>query len=249
MNQDQKRIMIVEDEELMADRIEMQLEKLGYALFAAVDNSEDALNALTDSQPDLILMDVNIEGEYDGIELVDMIHRQWDIPVIFISANHDNGTFRRISRTNPLGFLTKPFTEIQLQRSIELAFHQLGQPKPDAFDIGEEQGPNSQHDFIFLKSRRKLHRIKITEIFYLEADGRHTQVHTIDKKFLIRLTLKEMTDKVNNGNFIQSHRSFVVNMDKIKTIDLEDSVIILDNMHIPISRREKDKVLEKLDWV
>ncbi|MFK7972500.1 MAG: LytR/AlgR family response regulator transcription factor [Bacteroidia bacterium] len=243
------RIMVVEDEELMADKIEMQIEKLGYEPFAIVDNSEDALKAIETKQPDLILMDVNIEGEYDGIELTDLIHQQHQIPIIFISSNQDDHTFRRLSRTNPLGFILKPFSEIQLQRSIELAFQQIAHAQPFTYEMDEAPVESEKREFVFIKSQKKLHKIKIEEIFYLEADGRYSQVHTVDKKFLIRLSLKEMFEKVDNGNFIQTHRSFIVNMDKIKSVDLEDSVVILENMHIPISRREKDNILEKLDWV
>ena len=100
--------MIVEDDELTASKMEMQIDKLGYELFKWVNNSESAILALSKAQPDLILMDINIEGEYDGIELTDMIHQQWAIPVIFISSLQDNYTFKRIKRTNPIAFIQKP---------------------------------------------------------------------------------------------------------------------------------------------
>ena len=232
----------------MADKIEMQVEKLGHAVFAVVDNSDDALQAIQNEQPDLILMDVNIDGEYDGIELTDMIHQQWPIPIIFISSNYDDGTFRRISRTNPLGFVTKPFTEIQLQRSIELAFQKIDQELAAHYEISESENFSQKSDFIFVRNRKKLEKIKISDIFYLEADGRYCCVRMIDKKFLIRMSLKEMTEKLDNQNFIQTHRSFIVNIDKIKSVDLEDNVIVLENMQVPISRREKDNIVKRLEW-
>jgi len=242
------KIMVVEDEELTADKIEMQIDKLDHEHFGTADNSDDALQLLESTQPDLILMDVNIEGDYDGIELTDLIHSRWEIPVIFITSLHDDRTFKRISRTNPVGYIVKPFSEIQLQRSIELVLKQLeNQPKPD-FEISNEESSDSG-EFIFVKNRKQLEKIKISDIFYLEADGRYCQIFLIDKKFLVQVPLKEMTEKLSRGNFIQTHRSFVVNIDKIKSINLEENVIVLENMHIPLSRREKDAVLGKLDRV
>ena len=249
MSDTQYQIMIVEDEELMADTLEMQLEQMGHGHFGTVDNSKDAFELLQEKQPDLILMDVNIQGEYDGIELVDMIQEQWDIPVLFISSLHDDQTFRRISRTQPLGFLVKPFTEIQLKRSIGLAMQQLEQAREPEFELSKEAEKQPVSDFLFVKSRKKLHKIRIEDIFYLEADGRYCVIQMVDRKYLVRMSLREMAERLHSQRFIQTHRSYFVNIDKIKTLDLEDNVVVLENMHIPISRREKDAVLERLDWI
>ena len=81
----QVSVLIVEDEELYADKMEMQLEKLDYKHLGTVDNSKDALQLIDKDAPDLILMDINIQGEYDGIELADMIHKKSMIPIIFIT--------------------------------------------------------------------------------------------------------------------------------------------------------------------
>ncbi len=247
------KIMIVEDEGLMADKMEMQIDKLGYQHFGTVDNSEDALKLLETSQPDLILMDVNIEGEYDGIELTDMIHQQWEIPIIFITSLHDNRTSKRIIRTNPVAYIIKPFSDAQLKTTVELIVKQLlAKPsKIDTYDLNvEEELPTQEKDFLFVKKRNELVKIKIEDIFYLEADGRYTQIYTMDKKFLIRMSLKEMLEKkLDSKLFIQTHRSYIVNITKIKSVNLEDSVVDLGNMHVPLSRREKEEVLKKLDWV
>ena len=107
----------------------MQLDKLGYEHLATVDNSQMALAILENETPDLILMDVNIKGDYDGIELADKIHQKENIPILFITSLQDDMTFRRASRTNPVGFLTKPFSKVQLMRSMELVIKQLAENK------------------------------------------------------------------------------------------------------------------------
>ncbi len=242
--------MIVEDEGLMADKMEMQIDKLGHDLFTVVDNSDDALEALQKEQPDLILMDVNIEGEYDGIELTDMIHQQWPIPVLFITSLHDDATFRRISRTNPVGYVLKPFSDAQLKHSIDLVLKQLTLAKQEEeTSYVMEEIPKETEEYIFIKKRNQLDKVKIVDIFYIEADGRYSQIYTIDNKYLIRLSLKELSNRLNPNSFLQTHRSFVVNIERIKKVDLEGDTIVLENRHIPISRRERQNVLDRLDWI
>lgn len=240
------KIMIVEDDELSASKMEMQIDKLGFELFGIADNSDDAIAMLQTERADLILMDINIEGEYDGIELTDMIHQQWEIPVIFISSLQDDYTFRRLQRTNPVGFILKPFSEIQLKRTIQLVTEGLNNATDKVFEIsGNIEKKNN--DYIFIKRKKQLEKVKISDIFYVEADGKYAQIYMVDKKYLVRMSLKEVINRLNSNLFLQTHRSFVVNIDKIKSVDLQDSVIILENMHVPISRREREMVLERLD--
>lgn len=235
----------------MADKMEMQIDKLGHELFAVVDNSDDALAALQDEQPNLILMDVNIEGEYDGVELTDMIHQQWPVPVLFITSLHDDATFRRISRTNPVGYIMKPFSDAQLKHSIDLVLKQLAmtQQAQDAQYEVQTNTSKETEEYIFIKKRNQLDKVKITDIFYVEADGRYCQIYTQDQKYLIRMSLKAISERLDPKAFIQTHRSFIVNMHKVKSVDLENDVVVLESMHVPLSRREKERVLETLDWI
>lgn len=239
------RIMIVEDDELTASKMEMQIDKLGHELFKWVKNSELAILALEQQQPDLILMDINIEGEYDGIELTDMIHQQWNIPIVFVSSLQDNYTFKRIKRTNPIAFIQKPFSAIQLQRTIELAIEQLQTTQERPYDISNAIAQQKQ-EYIFIKKRKQLEKVKIADIFYIESDGKYAQIYMVNKKYLVRMSLREIMNLLNSSKFIQTHRSFIVNMDKIKSVDLEDYMIVLENMQIPISRREREVVLDRL---
>ena len=191
-------VLIVEDEQLYAHKMEMQLDKLGYEHLATVDNSQMALAILENETPDLILMDVNIKGDYDGIELADKIHQKENIPILFITSLQDDMTFRRASRTNPVGFLNKPFNELQLQRSLELIVNQLENESDDKQSI-------FSNSFLFIKNQQKLEKVYFKDIFYLEADGRYTKVITKDKKYLLRRSLQELINKFSNHQFIQTN--------------------------------------------
>lgn len=255
------KILIVEDEELYADKLEMLVEKLEYDHLGTVDNSSDALALIQKEVPDLILMDIHIQGTHDGIELADLIHKEYAIPIIFITSLQDDLTFARASRTNPVSFLVKPFNDLQLQRVIELTVKKLheSQASDTQQDISKKEKSESEPtdwngDFLFqkhffIKTRQKLEKVGIDEVYYLEADGHYCQVHTGDKKFLVRMSMADLSKRLPSDLFLQTHRSFIVNTQKIESVDLQESVIILGEKHVPLSKRNKEELLKKLDWV
>lgn len=238
------KILIVEDEELYADRLEMLVEKLEYELLGIVDNSTDALKIIEKTPPDFILMDIHIQGQYDGIELAAQVQQRFDIPIIFITSLQDDLTFNRAARTNPIHFLTKPFSDLQLQRTIELTIRNLAQP-------GEDDWDNDLvfKNHLFIKVRQKLEKIAIADILFVEADGRYCQICTEGKKFLVRLSLQDLSGLLPASSFIQVHRSYVVNASKILNIDLQDSLIQINQHQVPLSKRHRELLLKKINWI
>ncbi len=115
------KIMIVEDEAIVAMDLESQLEQMGYRICATVDNSKDAIANAAKQKPDLILMDIVIKGLPDGIETARLIHHTMAIPIVFLSAHNDIKTVERAARTAPYGYLTKPFQSQELRAVIEVA--------------------------------------------------------------------------------------------------------------------------------
>jgi len=116
------KILIVEDESLVALDIKSRLKKLGYTVCAIVSNGEEAINLAASNSPDLVLMDIHLKGSMNGIEAASEIYNRFDIPVIYLTANADNDTFEKAKTTQPLGYLLKPFKEIDLKHTIELTF-------------------------------------------------------------------------------------------------------------------------------
>jgi PAS domain S-box-containing protein len=118
-----ERIMIVEDEGIVALHMENSLKKLGYVVAAIVDSGEDAIKKAEELHPDLILMDIILHGNMDGIEASREIQVRFDIPVVYVTAFGDESTLKRAKITQPSGFILKPFKERELQISIEIALH------------------------------------------------------------------------------------------------------------------------------
>lgn len=246
------KILIVEDEELYADQLEMLVEKMEYEPLAILDNSVDVLAFLEQNEVDLILMDVNIQGNYDGIELADMIQKQQPTPVIFITSLKDDMTFKRALRTQPYGFLIKPFSEIQLQREVELCVQKL--TLESAKKSEEQQTEEWENDvlfngYLFVKIKNRLEKIALKNILFLEADGLYCKLQTNDRSYLLRMSMTELSERLPIGVFLQTHRSFLVNTKKITAVDLENSVIKLGDFEVSLSKRNRTKLLQNLDWV
>ena len=116
-------IMIVEDERIVAMDIKSSLENLGYSVSAIAASGETALERVAETQPDLVLMDIQLKGEMDGVKAAEQIRDNFNIPVIYLTANADNQTLQRAKITEPYGYILKPFEEKELNISIEMAMY------------------------------------------------------------------------------------------------------------------------------
>jgi len=117
------KILVVEDENLVAKSIQSMLTNMGYEAPDVALSGEKAIKKAGDIQPDLILMDIKLKGEMDGIEAAEIIHDRFDIPVVYLTAFADEETLERAKITEPFGYLLKPFEEQDLQSTIEMALY------------------------------------------------------------------------------------------------------------------------------
>ena len=116
-----EKILVVEDERVVARDIEKRLKKLGYVVFASVASGEAALEKVAEFRPDLVLMDIRLKGQLDGIEAAEQIRVDFGTPVIYLTAYADEVTLQRAKVTEPFGYIVKPFDERDLQVAIEIA--------------------------------------------------------------------------------------------------------------------------------
>jgi len=117
------RILVVEDERIVAWTIQESLENAGHTVVATLQTGGDALAVAEEVKPDLVLMDIHLQGELDGIAVADHLWRQLGIPVVYLTAHVDGATLQRAMRTEPYGYLVKPFQRTELHTTIEVALH------------------------------------------------------------------------------------------------------------------------------
>lgn len=221
-------IYIVEDEPLIVSTIEVALRKQG---FYAVGDAEDYETALVDIErlkPDLVLIDIQLTGQKDGVDLALELDKR-SLPYIFLSSQTDPNTIERVKHTNPLGYIVKPFTENGLRTNIELAWHNY-------------TGTN-QH-FLTIKHEGRLHRINENSISYLKAYDNYCYIVTNAKTYLVPHTLKHMFNQLEGNQFIKAHRSYVVNLNHIQSVNKND--ISLENDSVPVSASQKSLLISKL---
>lgn len=117
------KVLIVEDDDDIAKELEQQIKQLGYTVIGPVASGAAALKNAESARPDLVLMDISIQGPADGIETAEAIRYRFDIPIIYLTAHTDQPTIERAKMTEPLGYLLKPWREHELQAAITVALH------------------------------------------------------------------------------------------------------------------------------
>ncbi len=114
-------ILLVEDEDIIAKVADWRLKKLGYEICGRAITGPEAMDLVVRQKPDLVLMDINIRGEIDGIETARMIKKEFKIPVVYVTSHTEGQTLERAKETHPDGFIVKPFDDTDLRVAIELA--------------------------------------------------------------------------------------------------------------------------------
>jgi CheY-like chemotaxis protein len=115
------RILVAEDETIVALDIKSCLEDLGYDVLGVTDRADEALKLAAAARPDLVLMDIRLKGEMDGIAAAEQIRRRWGIPIVFLTAFSEESTLQRARAAEPLGYIIKPFDDRELQAVIAKA--------------------------------------------------------------------------------------------------------------------------------
>jgi PAS domain S-box-containing protein len=118
------KILVIEDEAIVAEDISQRLRRMGYQIVGPVNAGEDGMLLAEQTKPDLVLMDIVLKGRMDGVETAEIISRRLDLPVVFLTAHGDPATFARAKMSVPRGYLLKPFSEADLHRAIEIALGQ-----------------------------------------------------------------------------------------------------------------------------
>ncbi|MBK8711708.1 MAG: response regulator [Niastella sp.] len=239
------KILVVEDEMLIGAKISMLLTELGYEVTGLFPRGEEAILHMKESKPDLVLLDIHLNGDLDGIETARRINVESGIPIIFLTANADEATFNRAKITKPAAFISKPFKQLDLQRAIELAISRMADMKLEIHD----NSPLLHESFllkdrIFIRHKDKMVKIMVDDILFIEADRNYSRIFTQNKEFLLSVTLKVIEDKFSKNNFVRIHRSYMVNITRID--EVAESHVVIGNKSIPLSSGLKEQLMARI---
>jgi DNA-binding LytR/AlgR family response regulator len=246
-------ILVVEDESIVSKDIQHSLKKLGYHVVGAASTGEKALELVRLERPDIVLMDIMLKGEMNGIETAEIIRTELAIPVIFLTAYADESTLAKAKITEPYGYIIKPFKEIDLHTSIEMAIYkhskeqEIIRERDLLFSIIENKEVSA--DFIFVKSNSRLVKLKTEDIYYIEALKDYVVIHTVDTRYTIHSTMKDIELKMGADDFVRVHRSFIVRLDKIASIEFPNLTLENDKKVIPIGGSYRDELNSRIRMV
>ena len=247
-------VLVVEDESIVSKDIQHSLKKLGYSISGAASTGEKAIELAKSTLPDIILMDIMLKGDMNGIEAADEIRKTCSIPVIFLTAYADESTLSKAKITEPYGYILKPFKEIDIHTTIEMAIYKHGREQDvvkerDLLFSLVENKDSSQKGYIFVKSNSKLVKLKSADIYYIEALKDYVVIHTIGARYTIHSTMKDIDSKMGQDEFVRVHRSFIVRLDKIATIEYPNLTLEDINKLIPIGGSYRDDLNNRIKLV
>ena len=215
-------ILIVEDEPIIAKEIEFILEESGVEHIAIAGNYEQAMSLIAIREVDLLLIDINLSGTRDGIDLAETVRAFHGKPFLFVTSYYDAETLRRAQQTRPFGYVLKPFVKEDIIVNVQLALFKLDQPRPIASDK------------FFFRDREKLIGIEPGSILFVEAFDNYSKLYHDGGKTILSHTLKSVESKLSQNGFVRIHRSYLVNFSRISMIS--EGYVFIENSKLPVGR-------------
>jgi len=239
------RILIVEDEPLIAEDLRAHLEELGYEVCAACDNALDAMAEIAAHAPDLLLLDINLGDGADGVQLAERVNAKYKVPFIFVTSHSDKATLDRVKPLRPAGFIIKPFDENVLRSQIEIALARYANDVE--VNIAPSEAQRSEFviaDSIFIRDKGKLVKVPLDDIHYAQADDNYVTLHTPAKKFVITSTLAAVEEKLNSPHHLRIHRSYLVDLRQVSAV--EEGYVRIGKENIPVGKTHKEALMVRI---
>lgn len=227
------KCMIVDDDLLSRKAIERLCQKITYLeVISICENADEALEALSRYKIELIFLDIHMPG-LNGIDFMD---HAGVLPQVILTTSTTDYAFTAFEY-DVTDYLKKPIKFPRFSQAVE---------KARIKNLQQIHAPSSGRiQEVYLKENGRFIRVPYNDILYFENVGDYVKVKTLKDKHLIYGTLKHIEEKLNNPIFMKVHRSFIVNLSKIK--DIEENTLVIDQKVIPISRSNKPLLMNKLN--
>jgi DNA-binding LytR/AlgR family response regulator len=250
MSKEPIRILVVEDEPIIGRDIAQRLKARGHEVVGFARSSDEALEQAHELRPNIVIMDIHLLDGHSGVDAAKRIRHELELPVIFLTANSDDDTLSKAKIAEPYGFVVKPFSDQALHTAIEIAMAKHDEEMKVRSEVERlydlvEESVNSDH--IFVKSKGRMVRLRFSEIAFLEALKDYVGIHVGSQRYVVHATLQDMEGRLPAKQFMRVHRSFIVRLDKIDSV--EEGEITLENIprKLTIGGSFLGKVRDRLD--
>lgn len=229
------KIGFVEDEIVIAMTITSILKKLNYNVLFQATNFTQAIHMIEKDCPDLLLLDINLGGQKDGIHIAEIVRANYNIPIIFLTANSDVATVQRAKLVKPNAYLLKPFTKDDLFIAIEIAI----------LNYNENRANVIENDHFIVKSGNEYYNLKIRNLVFIESRDNYVTIYLISgKSIIMRSSLSEILERLPSSTFLRISRSLIVHVAFINKI--ESDRIHVSDYQFNISPKVKKELLEMM---
>lgn len=236
------KILIVEDNILHQEQLYLELRDTSYKIVGVISESIDVIPAVIKSRPDVILMDIDLGEGKSGIELAREIMNIKPTPIIYTTGRTDLSSIQDAISTLPVSYLTKPINKDNLLPAIELALFKLANHESAEKNVDNVINPTS----VFIKCKDELLKINLIDICAIVVEkDRYLKIITDNDSYLIRSSIKEMLEKLPDF-FVQTHRSTVVNIHKLMSINEFESTVNVNHKSYYLGQTFKSNIFEKI---
>lgn len=226
---------VIEDEAVIAETLRMMLESLGYEVPDPALNPKEGLELIRREQPDIVLMDINLNSDIDGIQLAGEVKKIMEVPIVFITSYADGATIERAKRVSPAGYLVKPFTIQDIHAAIEIAMLQ----KPASSSPTAEPA-----QFLFVKSGTAYIKINPDEIDFIRSEGIYLEIISGTRKWVVRDSFEGLMERLARPRFVRVHKSYCINIDRIDMVEAD--FVKIGPVEIPLGRSKKEELFKIL---
>jgi DNA-binding LytR/AlgR family response regulator len=232
------KILIVEDDDWIAEDLASTPREFDFNVVGIVDSYEKALLSLRKDTPDLVILDIRLNGPGTGIDVAKEINERWKIPFLFISSNIDPKTMTEILDEVPHSILNKPCKPADLIASVKLA---LSKETPEIKQNGLGE------DVFFVKSENAYQKIVMDELLFVKGEGSYTKVQLKTERMVLRATLKDFGFLDDRKEIYRVHRSYYVNSKYIDKI--HSKYLTIQEFEIPLTKESKQDLLSRIQKV
>ncbi len=235
------KVLVVEDEAIIADDIFTSLEEMGYDPIGPANTFSEAVGLIEQEFPEVAILDIQLSGKKSGIDLGAKINEEYNFPFIFLSSNSDKLTLDEAKSVEPLAYLVKPFSKEELYTSIEVALYNYSKQKENAVS----KDNLIIKDALFIKQNKHFIRLNFGEIVYLKSDHIYIDIVMLDgSSHSVRGSLNDYINKLNRS-FFRAHRSYIVNLNHLRS--LNHNTLSLLEEEIPIGKKQREEILSRLN--
>lgn len=250
------KVLIVEDELIIAESLKIMLENMGYEVPAIFTSGKTTLENFKPGFADIIIMDIHLAENTNGIDTSIEIRKISTAPIIYITDDKDEYTRKKaIYESNTVQYITKPFTKLDISIAIDLALKAM-----KGHDLALKKNTESSfliNESIFVKDVQGFKKIMITDIMFLKADGSYCKLfyrgskrgnETVIEEIMFSENLSYLEEKLLFAkNLVRIHRSFIINIHNVKKI--QENRLWIEDVEIPVGKTYKNEIRDRFRFI